>query len=76
MPSQNQNYFMLTVAVSMDVNCGIYGTAILPVCVALRKALRRLWNRPLNTHGDFLFELSHKVHYLFMMQPANVCCVL
>jgi len=29
------------------------------VCVAWRKALRRVWNLPLNTHSYFLFELSH-----------------
>ena len=29
------------------------------VCVAWRKALRRVWNLPYNTHCDILFELSN-----------------
>jgi len=37
----------------------LWNSNIANVCVAWRKALRRVWNLPLNTHSYFLFELSH-----------------
>jgi len=37
----------------------LWNSNIASVCVAWRKALRRVWNLPLNTHSYFLFELSH-----------------
>ena len=66
---------MPTVAVSMDVNYGIYGTAILPMCVLRgekhyeRCGICRLIH-------IVIFCLIYRMHYLCMMQSVNECCLL
>jgi len=37
----------------------LWDGTITNVCVAWRKALRRVWNLPFNTYSYFLFELSN-----------------
>jgi len=55
------------------------------VCVAWRKALRRVWNLPFNTHCDILYELSNTLPALdvickrvlsFITKCANSDCYI
>ena len=46
----------------------LFNSTISTVCVAWRKALKRVWNLPLSTHSDFLFELSN------VLPVFNVIC--
>jgi len=45
------------------------------ICVAWRKAFRRVWNLPFNTHCDILYELSN-IRFLYSMLYANECYLL
>jgi len=42
------------------------------VCVAWRKALRRVWNLPFNTHCNILFELSNALPVYDVMQTSVI----
>ena len=46
------------------------------VCVAWRKALRRVWNLPFNTHCDILCELSNTLPVLDVIMQTSVVFLL
>jgi len=61
--SKNSGYFLklLYAYCSSLYGCelwDLWNGTIDNVCVAWRKALRRVWNLPFSTHSYFLFELS------------------
>ena len=51
---------------------GLAEYSIDTVWVAWRKALRRVWNLPFNTHCDILFELSNALPVLYSIMQTCV----